>query len=412
MVVALALCVAQPASAQIGNLGSKLAKKAKEKVSQTVEKTIDNALNNTDNNAATSTNAPSNAESNAANANAASNTATSNANATENAATKVECTPEQPKAAESKPDTTNKAARPKKELTEAEYFEALKQATDKALGREPLPDVVDIWFSDANTVFWGTWNRKTNTYFRTNSDGSTRTYVLRDDNKIYNGSGKVVGTADNNTLTEVGNNMSLTYDMEKLWIYGNGKPIGVITSGEVNRKDGLQFHIYRMRCPLVFMGYYPHYLKEDLRLPLWVCFFGYSSERARNDALKKSYAFQEELENYKVPQSRKLKPWIEQQLIDFIKTKGHLKLNGKEGKILHIETFGNGWTMSYSPDVHKRLVNRATGAEVLFKFDDCYRKDIYYMDQDYVGGDAGDDSSYGPLYIRRGVLRSTVPIYR
>lgn len=48
-----------------------------------------------------------------------------------------------------------------------------------------------------------TWNRKENKFFRKNSDGSSITLTLGDDNNIYNGSGKVIGSEANNTLTYV-----------------------------------------------------------------------------------------------------------------------------------------------------------------------------------------------------------------
>ena len=134
IVVAIALCVAQPASAQLGGLG-KLAKKAKEKVTKTVEKSVDDA---------------------------------------------------------------------KKKVEEAAFFDALQAANDKAYGQEPLGDEVEVWFiSDKEENIWGTWNRKENKFFRKNSDGSSITLTLGDDNNIYNGSGKVIGSAANNTLTYV-----------------------------------------------------------------------------------------------------------------------------------------------------------------------------------------------------------------
>ena len=163
IVVAIALCVAQPASAQLGGLG-KLAKKAKEKVTKTVEKAEKSVKESVK---------------------------------------------------ESPQNVAGNATTASPEDEEAAFFDALQAANDKAYGKEPLGDEVEVWFiSDKQENIWGTWNRKENKFFRKNSDGSSITLTLGDDNNIYNGSGKVIGSAANNTLTYVRSDQKITFDLE------------------------------------------------------------------------------------------------------------------------------------------------------------------------------------------------------
>ena len=369
IVVAIALCVAQPASAQLGGLVNKAKKAVKEKVTKTVEKSVDDAKKKA---------------------------------------------VETGKSAVNVPDgVANAAGIASPEDEEAAFFNALQAANDKAYGQEPLGDEVEVWFiSDKQENIWGTWNRKENKFFRKNSDGSSITLTLGDDNNIYNGSGKVIGSAANNTLTYVRSDQKITFDLEKRWIYDNGKPIGVLSAGTVKDKPALEFHSYRQRTPFVFKGWIERYMKEDLRLPLWVVYCYYFDTNRQAKALEGSLAFQRELENKQISQSRKLKPWMQNELVQFIKKNGYHKLNGKEGKILWMEMGDNGWKMFRKDDIWKTLATRGLMVDVLVKFDDCYEESRFYLEQDFKGGNEGDDSSYGPLYISRKWKKLPDPLYR
>lgn len=72
-------------------------------------------------------------------------------------------------------------------------------------------------------------------------------------------------------------------------------------------------------------------------------------------------------ENKQISQSRKLKPWMQDELVQFIKKNGYHKLNGKEGKILWMEMGDNGWKMFRKDDIWKTLATRPCGSGKKFK---------------------------------------------
>ena len=108
-------------------------------------------------------------------------------------------------------------------------------------------------------------------------------------------------------------------------------------------------------------------MKEDLRLPLWVVYCYYFDTNRQAKSLEGSLAFQRELENKQISQSRKLKPWMQDELVQFIKKNGYHKLNGKEGKILWMEMGDNGWKMFRKDDIWKTLATRPCGSGKKFK---------------------------------------------
>lgn len=117
-------------------------------------------------------------------------------------------------------------------------------------------------------------------------------------------------------------------------------------------------------------------------------------------------------EGGEVPSNAAEKPWMQDELVQFIKKNGYHKLNGKEGKILWMEMGDNGWKMFRKDDIWKTLATRGLMVDVLVKFDDCYEESRFYLEQDFKGGDEGNDGSYGPLYISRKWKKLPDPLYR